>query len=111
MIELNKIISAAALFVIASGGIASAQTSAKPLKMAQTKPAASQAASVWSCPFAIVELSPVSHDTAGRPSEWVMVHRVNGEIVAAERVSADDAAQIRAMPCGGHQTTQPPLVG
>lgn len=111
MIVLRTIISAAVLFAMAGGAIASAQTAAKPLKMAQTKAAASQAISTWSCPFAIVELSPVSHDTAGRPSEWVMVHRVNGEIVAAERVSADDAAQIRAMPCGGHKTTQPPLVG
>ncbi len=111
MIVLRKILSAAVLFAIAGGGIASAQTPAKPLKMAQAKPAASQAASTWSCPFAIVELSPVSHDTGGRPSEWVMVHRVNGEIVAAERISADDAAQIRAMPCGAGKTVQPPLVG
>lgn len=111
MIVVKKVLSAAVLFAIASGGIAYAQTSARPLKMAQTKPAASQAASVWNCPFAIVELAPVSHDTAGRPSEWVMIHRVNGEIVAAERVSADDAAQIRAMPCGGAKSAQPPLVG
>ncbi|MFT3725560.1 MAG: hypothetical protein QM773_18475 [Hyphomonadaceae bacterium] len=60
----------------------------------------------------MVELAPVSHDTAGRPSEWVMVHRVKGEIIAAERVSAADVAQIRAMPCGAAKpASQAPLLG
>lgn len=116
MITLRTILSASVLIAAyigsGSGSEARAQTSAKHTTLAQAKPAAAQAASSWTCPFAVVEIVPVSHDTAGRPYEWVMVHRVKGEIVAAERVSAADVAQIRAMPCGAARPApQAPLLG
>lgn len=114
MITLRTILSASALIAacVASGSGALAQISAKQTTLAQAKPDSAQATSSWTCPFAVVEIAPVSHDTAGRPSEWVMVHRVKGEIVAAERVSANVVAQIRAVPCGAAKPApQAPLLG
>ena len=97
---------------VGSGNGALAQTSAKHTMLSQARPASAQAVSSWTCPFAVVELAPVSHDTAGRPAEWVIVHRVKGEIIAAERVSASDVAQIRATPCGAAKPApQAPLLG
>jgi hypothetical protein len=86
---------------------AMAQTGSKHL--AQVKPAA--AALTWTCPFIVVEIAPVSEDTSGRPNAGVMVYRVNGEIVASERVSQREVEQIRALPCHYKQDAQPPLVG
>ncbi len=47
-----------------------------------------------------VEISPVSYDTRGMASAWVMVQRDKGEIVAAERVSIGEVEQLRRLPCG-----------
>jgi hypothetical protein len=113
MMVVRTIVSTA-LFAacVCANGQAFSQSPAKSASLAQAKPAGAQASSSWTCPFADVEIAPVSHDRGGRPSEWVMVHRVKGEIVAAERIRASEVAQIRAMPCGAQiQAPQPPLLG
>lgn len=86
---------------------AMAQTS--KAQLAHAKPAA--AAATFTCAFSVIELAPVSEDTNGRPTAWVMVHRVNGEVVAAERVSPREVEQIRALPCGKKPDAAAPLVG
>src|SRR5262245_38889858 len=101
-------VSIAMIVSVAGNFHASAQTTAKHVAAVQTKTAAAS----WNCPFAVVELAPVSHDTSGQPSQWVVVHRVKGEIVAAERVSPTEVEQIRAMPCGtAKPVPQQPLLG
>lgn len=68
--------------------------------MKQTS-ASSVAATRWTCVSrAVVEIAPVSFDTRGEPSGWVMVHRVNGEVTAAERVDGKEVEQLRRLPCG-----------
>ncbi len=63
--------------------------------------AAPGAADKWTCVSrAVVEIAPVSYDTAGQPSAWVKVQRVQGEVVAAERVSELELDQLRRLPCG-----------
>ena len=47
-----------------------------------------------------VELAPVSSDVRSQGESWLVVYRDKGEVVAAQRVSESDAAQIRKMPCG-----------
>ena len=67
----------------------------------QSAAASSTATTRWTCVSrAVVEIAPVSFDTTGEPSGWVMVHRVNGEIIAAERVSGNEVNQLRRLPCG-----------
>jgi hypothetical protein len=79
---------------------AEAQT-AKSSAGAKVASASSTATTRWTCVSrAVVEIAPVSFDTAGEPRGWVMVHRVNGEIVAAERVSGNEVSQLRRLPCG-----------
>jgi hypothetical protein len=72
------------------------------------KPAASSAASAsWTCVSrARVEIAPVSFDTYGTPEAWVVVHRVNGEVVAAERVSLSEIEKLRRLPCGTPDSDQ-----
>lgn len=55
----------------------------------------------WTCVSrAVIEIAPVSYDTAGAPSGWVMVHRIKGEIIASERVSDLDVQKLSRLPCG-----------
>jgi hypothetical protein len=97
-------ISALAVAFVGVSPAASAQT-----KMAAAKPAV---ASNWTCPSSTIEIAPVSEDTSGKPTAWVMVHRVKGEIIAAERVDAREVERIRALPCGPSlKSTPAPLVG
>jgi hypothetical protein len=108
MTVLKTIVSVSALLVASVGfqSVASAQT-VKQASLA--KPAA---ASSWACQFKVVEIAPVSQDTNGRPTAWVMVHRVQGEVVAAERLSASEVEQVRRLPCQGDRLeVPPPLVG
>ncbi len=58
------------------------------------------AASATACAAGLIEIAPVSFDTAGRPDVWVVVHRVNGEVVAAERVSPSEVEKVSRAPCG-----------
>jgi hypothetical protein len=84
---------------------AMAQTATKPAVRASLNAPAS-----WACAGALIEIAPVSFDVAGRADEWVLVHRVKGEVVASERLSQDEAEQVKRLPCG--RTTQPKtLVG
>lgn len=109
MTVLHKVVSVSALFaaLTALHPAASAQT-------AQSSPntAKSAAAASWACQTKVVEIAPVSEEANGRPTAWVMVHRVQGEIVAAERLSASEVEQVRRMPCQGDRLmAPPPLVG
>jgi len=55
----------------------------------------------WTCASrATIEIAPVSYDTRGRASAWVMVHRDHGEIIASERVDPREVEQLRRLPCG-----------
>ncbi|HEX5005575.1 MAG TPA: hypothetical protein VFV70_00600 [Hyphomonadaceae bacterium] len=97
----NCITVAAALgFVLVAPSGALAQ-SAKG-KSVMAKPAASSAAATsWTCVSrANVEIAPVSFDTAGEPATWVVVHRIDGEVIAAERVGAVEVQKLRRLPCG-----------
>ena len=66
------------------------------------KPAtASSASTSWTCVSrANVEIAPVSFDTAGEPAAFVVVHRIDGEVIAAERVSPAEVQKLRRLPCG-----------
>ena len=82
-----------------------APATAQTAKASLAKPAAVAAqattAGKWTCVSrATVEIAPVSYDVAGQPTAWVMVHRVKGEIIAAERISQHDADELRRSPCG-----------
>lgn len=108
MTAIKTVVSVSVLLVagFGMGGVASAQT-AKSLVAA--KPAA---ASAWQCQAKVVEIAPVSEDTNGKATAWVMVHRVGGEIIAAERLSAREVEQVRRLPCQGDRLeAPPPLVG
>lgn len=109
MTAIKTIVSVSALLFasVGLGGIAQAQTT--KAMMASAKPAA---ASAWQCQAKVVEIAPVSEDSNGRARSWVMVHRVGGEIVAAERLSASEVEQVRRLPCQGDRLAAPsPLVG
>ena len=92
-------VAAALALIVAAPSGALAQAAKKSVL---TKPAASSAtAASWTCVSrANVEIAPVSFDTAGEPSTWVVVHRINGEVIAAERVSAVEVQKLRRLPCG-----------
>lgn len=109
MTVLKTIVSASVLLAatVGLGATASAQT-AKTM-LASAKPAV---ASAWQCNAKVVEIAPVSEDTSGKATGWVMVHRVAGEIIAAERLSAAEVEQVRRMPCQGDRLeSPPPLIG
>lgn len=108
MTAIKTFVSVSALLVasLGAGGIASAQTAKT---MLAAKPAA---ASAWQCQAKVVEIAPVSQDTNGKATAWVMVHRVAGEIIAAERLSNTEVEQVRRLPCQGDRLeAPPPLVG
>ena len=77
------------------------------------KPAASSSASMsWTCVSrSNVEIAPVSFDTFGEPSAWVVVHRVDGEVTAAERVSPAEVQKLRRLPCGTRDSDLGGVVG
>ncbi|MEZ6031352.1 MAG: hypothetical protein R3C46_16625 [Hyphomonadaceae bacterium] len=87
---LPAIITAAAL-----AGAASAQT-APSRSLASVKPVAASAAT---CATGLIEIAPVSFDTAGRPMAWVVVYRVDGEVVASERVTPREIEDLHQTPC------------
>jgi hypothetical protein len=76
---------------------ATAQTRSAQGGLASVQPIA---ASATACATGLIEIAPVSFDTKGRPDVWVVVHRVNGEIVAAERVSPSEVEKVIRAPCG-----------
>ena len=87
----------ALMLAVPSGAVAQA---------AKGKPAVRQAVSAsaatsWTCVSrASVEVAPVSFDTAGEPAAWVVVHRIDGEVIASERVSPVELQKLRRLPCG-----------
>ena len=57
------------------------------------------AASAATCATGLIEIAPVSFDTAGRPMAWVVVYRVDGEVVASERVTPSEIENLHQTPC------------
>lgn len=109
MTATKIVISVSALLVASFGVSAAASAQTAKAMMASAKPAS---ASAWQCAAKVVEIAPVSQDTNGKATSWVMVHRVAGEIIAAERLSAAEVEQVRRMPCQGDRLEAPaPLVG
>lgn len=91
-----KTIIPAILVAVTLVGAASAQTGSGTRGLASLQPVA---ASVRACATGLIEIAPVSFDTGGRPSAWVVVYRVDGEVVAAERVSPQEIEQLHRVPC------------
>jgi hypothetical protein len=99
-----------AKFIATAGLAVFAVTAAAGAQAQASRPSAIRAAAIagapggadkWTCiSRAVVEVAPVSFDTAGTPIGWVRVHRVQGEVVAAERVSRLEIDQLRSLPCG-----------
>ncbi len=106
-----------ALAALAAPLTASAQTAVnlvKPASLAASgRTSATGASSVnrWTCTFKTVEIAPVSFDTSGGATGWVMVYRVKGEVIASERISEREAQQLRALPCADELEGASPLVG
>jgi len=110
MTAIRTLVSVSA-FVAAFAGFHSA-ASAQTVKQASLSTSKPAAASSWACQAKVVEIAPVSEDSAGRPTAWVLVHRVQGEVIAAERISAAEVEQVRRLPCQGDRLeAPPPLVG
>lgn len=109
MTAFRTLVSVSALAAAFVGFQPAANAQVKQHASLASKPAAAVS---WACTFKVVELAPVSTDTRGNATGWVMVHRVKGEIIAAERVSEKEVEQIRRMPCPGDRLeAPPPLVG
>jgi hypothetical protein len=80
-----------------------AQTAASLAKPAAVTSAAASKSipGRWTCVSrATIEIAPVSFDTSGSAEAWVMVHRVKGKVVAAERIDSSEVEKFRRMPCG-----------
>jgi hypothetical protein len=92
------VVSALALLgLVPSGAVAQAAQA----KMAVKPATASSASTSWTCVSrANVEIAPVSFDTAGEPAAFVVVHRIDGEVIAAERVTPAEVQKLRRLPCG-----------
>jgi hypothetical protein len=87
----------ALMWAVPSGAVAQLAASKPVLKSA----ASSAGATSWTCVSrANVEIAPVSFDSAGEPAAFVVVHRMDGEVVAAERVSPVEVQKLRRLPCG-----------
>jgi hypothetical protein len=95
------------IFAICAGALAVAAAPALA-QVPVSKPAVVSAAAAsksapgrWTCMSrATVEIAPVSFDTTGGAEAWVMVYRVKGEVVAAERIDKREIDRLRASPCG-----------
>ena len=74
-----------------------AQTRSGQGNLASVKPVA---ASATACASGLLEIAPVSFDAGGRPDAWVIVHRVNGEVIASQRVSSNEIEKLSRAPCG-----------
>lgn len=110
MTALKAFVTRSTLALVAAGLSLAPSAGAQTAK--QTSLAKPAAATSWACTFKTVEIAPVSLDIRGEATAWVMVHRVNGEVVAAERVSEKEVQQIRRLPCQGDRIeAPPPLVG
>jgi hypothetical protein len=86
---------------VAAEGQVRVGSAIKPAALA----AAPGASGKWTCVSrTVVEIAPVSYDTAGEPNAWVRVHRIQGEIVADERISRLEIEQFRRLPCGAPES-------
>ncbi|OYX51770.1 MAG: hypothetical protein B7Y90_00130 [Alphaproteobacteria bacterium 32-64-14] len=96
MKTFTGILSAIALAASALSSQAMAQTASKEASLTRVKPVL---ASATACSTGLIEIAPVSFDTNGRAEAWVVVYRINGEIVASERVSPAEIEQLQRLPC------------
>lgn len=96
MKTFTGILSAIALTASALSSQAMAQTASKEASLTRVKPVL---ASATACSTGLIEIAPVSFDTNGRAEAWVVVYRINGEIVASERVSPAEIEQLQRLPC------------
>jgi hypothetical protein len=95
---ISTLVVATGLLLVLTAMVAVGQTA--PLMTAGPVASASASGGKWTCAWRMtIELAPVSFDTLGQAEAWVIVHRVKGEIIAAERISARGAEQIRRLPC------------
>lgn len=77
-------------------GAASAQTRSVTGGLTSIQPVA---ASATACTTGLIEIAPVSFDAGGKATAWVIVHRVDGEIVASERVTPQEIEKLHRTPC------------
>ncbi len=96
MKKLAGTLSIAALTAVAFASHASAQTAPRAGGLTTMKPVMASAAA---CSSGLIEIAPVSFDASGRAEAWVVVYRINGEIVASERVSPAEVEQLQRSPC------------
>jgi hypothetical protein len=89
-------------------GAATAQTKPGTRGLASVQPVA---ASATACTTGLIEIAPVSFDTGGKATAYVVVHRVNGEVVAAERVTPQEIEQLHRSPCKADGWRGPQLAG
>ena len=89
-------LSVIALAASALSSQAIAQTAPKQASLTSVKPVL---ASASACSTGLIEIAPVSFDTKGRAEAFVVVYRINGEIVASERVSPAEVEQLHRSPC------------
>lgn len=94
---IRKTIGVAFASSIVAASSASAQTRPVQGSLSSVKPIA---ASVTTCATGLIEIAPVSFDTSGQPEAWVVVQRVDGEVVSAQRITARGLEQLRRAPCG-----------
>jgi hypothetical protein len=101
MALFRKCITVAGALALMWAAPAGALAQAANAKLAAKPAASSSAATSWTCVSrANVEIAPVSFDTTGEPAAWVVVHRIGGEVIAAERVGAVEVQKLRRLPCG-----------
>lgn len=49
-----------------------------------------------------MEVAPVSFDSLDAPKAWVIVERVGGEPISAQRIDPDDTTLVNSIVCGGN---------
>ncbi len=108
MKTFTGVLTTIALAASALSSQAMAQTAPKQATLSSAKPVL---ASVMACSTGLIEIAPVSFDTNGRVEAWVVVYRINGEIVASERVSPAEIEQLQRSPCRADKYRGAPLDG
>jgi hypothetical protein len=76
-----------------------AQASTQSVSLNRSQPADGVVKNFWVCATGVqLQAAPVSYDEAENqgeaPEAWVVVYRQNDEVVASERISAEDARNM-----------------
>jgi hypothetical protein len=97
---VQSIVACAALAILGLPAFAQASSSLSRPAPVATAAASTSAPARWTCASrATIEIAPVSFDTWGSAEAWVMVHRVKGEVIAAERIDRREVEKLRTTPC------------